>query len=139
MIVATALIALLPDPQAAPDPRAAAPRQLRAVPATSPPRLDGVLDEVDWQRAPALDGFVQREPHDGEPSTEGTVVRVLFGGAAIYFGATVLDSQPDQITAPLHGRDVWRLTGLWDSAGPDDSLAILLDTFGDKRNGYYPA
>lgn len=109
----------------------------RAVYATTAPRIDGVLDDPAWALAPAVDGFVQREPREGAPASEPTTVRVLFDATTIYFGARLGDSEPDQITAALHGRDLWNLAGLRDSYGPDDSLAILLDTFMDGRNGYY--
>jgi hypothetical protein len=109
----------------------------RAVRATTPIRIDGILDEAAWEPAARLAGFVQREPREGAPVSEETAIFVLFDDEALYFGAVLGDSAPDQITAALRGRDLWKLTGQWDSVGPDDSVAILLDTFADGRNGYY--
>lgn len=82
-------------------------------------------------------GFTQREPLEGAVASEQTMVLVLVDDEAIYFGAVLEDSEPQHVTAALHGRDLWKLTGLWDYAGPDDSFAVLLDTFSDRRNGYY--
>lgn len=39
--------------------------------------IDGILDEQDWQGVPSGSDFVQNEPHDGEPATEKTIVRVV--------------------------------------------------------------
>lgn len=134
ILVALALSAAAPVAAARAD---QAPRSVTATHVSTPPRVDGVLDDSVWSTAPVLDGFVQREPRDGAPVTESTAVRVVFDDVAIYFAAELGDADPAAITAALHGRDLWKLAGLWDSYGPDDSLAILLDTFGDGRNGYY--
>jgi hypothetical protein len=101
------------------------------------PAIDGELNESLWGDAPEIGDFVQREPREGTAASERTSVRIITDDRAIYFGITLEDSEPERITAALHGRDLWKLTGLWDFAGPDDSFAILLDTFRDGRNGYY--
>ena len=49
-------------------------RKLPAVRAAGPIRIDGSLDEPDWARAPVARGFVQNDPHEGEPATEDTEV-----------------------------------------------------------------
>ena len=40
-------------------------------------RLDGVLDEAAWRAADSITDFRQRDPQEGAPATERTVVRVL--------------------------------------------------------------
>lgn len=112
-------------------------REIRAAAAPAAPVIDGQLDEPLWRDAAETGGFVQREPREGTAASERTTVRIAAGDHAIYFGIVLEDSEPERVTAALHGRDLWKLTGLWDYAGPDDSIAILLDTFRDGRNGYY--
>lgn len=90
--------------------------------------LDGFLNEPAWERAPAAAGFTQREPAAGQPSTEPTEVRVAFTPATLYVGIRALDSDPRAITAKEMRNDAQ----LWQ----DDAVAILLDTFLDRRNGY---
>src|SRR4051794_35432075 len=53
--------------------------------------IDGVLDEPDWAEALAIGDLVQREPHQGEPATEATSVRLLFDSNYLYIGVACLD------------------------------------------------
>jgi hypothetical protein len=70
-----------------------------------PPRLDGQLDEEVWNDAQVARNFVQSEPAPGEPATEGTEVRVLVSGDALYIGARLHDRNPDGVHGPLARRD----------------------------------
>ena len=44
----------------------------------SPIKLDGVLDEAEWAKAPRISNFTQRELDENTPATERTEVAVLF-------------------------------------------------------------
>ncbi|HET6898857.1 MAG TPA: DUF5916 domain-containing protein [Vicinamibacteria bacterium] len=113
------------------------PPVMTAVPATGELHVDGRLDEPDWARARPAAGFRQREPHEGEPATQPTEVRVLFDARNLYIGVLARDAEPQGIVAHLRQRDtILTPTGFDDSyefAG-DDAVAILLDPFRDKRN-----
>jgi len=91
-------------------------------------RIDGVLDEPEWENAATLSGFSQYEPLEGIPASESTEVRILYSGEAIYFGIKAFDSQPHLILARLGERDR--------SVFGDDWVRIILDTFDDQRQGY---
>lgn len=103
-------------------------RTLEARPVEGEVVLDGFLNEPAWERVPAATGFTQREPAAGVASTEPTEVRVAFTPATLYVGIRALDSEPRAITAKEMRNDAQ----LWQ----DDAVAILLDTFLDRRNGY---
>ena len=103
---------------------------LRAVRVPEAPRLDGVLDEPLWQRAPVFDGFVQQVPEEGAPATERTEVRIVFTEDSLYFGVVNYQSQPDRIIANELRRDHGRMHVR------NDTFSIILDTFHDHRNGY---
>ena len=51
-------------------------RGVMAVEAAAPIVVDGALDEQVWRDAEPAADFVQAEPHEGEPATEATEVRV---------------------------------------------------------------
>ena len=103
-------------------------RAIVASPVQGSIRLDGVLDEPAWARAEVASGFVQSEPLEGEPATEKTEVRVLFDNQYLYIGAYLYDSRP----AGLIVNDIRK-----DFREEDqDDFAVLLDTFGDRRNAY---
>ena len=100
-------------------------------------RLDGIIDEPIWRRAPVATGFRQREPHEGEAATEATEVRVLYDGTTLYVGVLARDSEPDRIISRILQRDRVMELGFGGDepqfAG-DDGIALLFDTFHDRRN-----
>ncbi len=90
-------------------------------------KVDGVLDESDWDRAPVTDGFIQQEPYDGRPATERTTVRVVYDGERIYVGLKAYDTEPGKIAANLARRD---------EDIPSDWLYVCFDSYDDKRSGF---
>jgi hypothetical protein len=93
-----------------------------------PPVIDGRLDDEVWQTATPLTGFVQRELREGEPVSERTEVRIATDGLALYIGAWLLDRDPAAIVAGEKIRDV--------SLDNSDYVAIILDTYLDRQNGF---
>ncbi len=104
-------------------------KSLRAKAIAEPITLDGSLNEPQWQDVQAAGGFIQREPATGAPATEETEVRVVYTPTALYIGIRALDSQPRAMVARAMQRDA--------DVAEDDSVSIVLDTFGDRRNGYF--
>lgn len=101
---------------------------VRALRASSPIDVDGKLEEADWQRAEAFVTFTQRDPDEGKAATEATDVRVLYDDDSIYVGALMNDTQPKAIRALLGRRDSFLTT---------DSFTVYLDSYNDKRSGFY--
>ena len=112
------------DPESAPRPVA------QAVRASSEIHVDGVLDEPAWAEANQITDFIQSQPDAGYPSTERTVVRILYDSRRLYIGAECYDSQPDNLTVTSLERD---LPG---STHDMDIFAITFDTFLDRRNAF---
>src|SRR5712664_1118634 len=76
-----------------------------ATPVDNAPKLDGTLNDPLWQSAKPITEFRQREPHEGEPPTEKTEVRILYTRHAVYFGIYCYDSNPARIVATELRRD----------------------------------
>ncbi len=93
----------------------------------TPIRVDGVLDEAAWAQAPVAANFTAREPEDDRPAAQRTEFSVVYTGTTLYFGIRAHDAEPEAIVARELQRDS-------DHGGNDDSLAIVLDTFHDRRN-----
>ena len=93
------------------------------------PVLDGFLDEPVWQRAPLLSDLKQAEPVEGAEPSERTDVRIVYDERTLFVGVLCRDRDPATIRATIMERD--------GSLRPDDSIAILLDTFHDRRNAFY--
>lgn len=107
---------------------AAQSRVATAYPISSPPSIDGVLDEALWAEIPPMTGFLQRDPVDGAPATERTEVRIGFTPTALYFGMTMYDSEPELILGNILQRGGW--------IDKDDNIRIAIDTYNDGRNAY---
>jgi len=108
----------------------AQPRQaptLRAVRLTGSLELDGHVEEAVWQQAPAATEFWQREPHDGQPATERTEVRVLYDDAALYVAFVCYDREPDRILRRLARRD---------RVVPADWVGVLIDSYRDRKTAF---
>jgi hypothetical protein len=103
-------------------------REVRATRITTTVRLDGVLDEEGWQSAEPARDFVQSEPLSGAPGSEETEVRVVFDDANLYVGAFMSDREIDRAVVNDIRKDF--------NTDDQDDFEILLDTFGDRRNGY---
>ena len=90
--------------------------------------MDGRLQEPAWQAAvPAT--LTQQSPAPGMPTPYHTTVRVLVRGNNLYFGFEATDPQPDRIAVHTKRRD-------GDVSG-DDTLSIVIDSYGDRRTGYF--
>src|ERR1700674_5364746 len=99
-----------------------------ATPIDRAPKLDGTLDAPLWQSAKPITEFRQREPHEGEPPTEKTEVRILYTRHAVYFGIHCYDFEPSRIIATELRRDV--------SQDLDDHFEILIDSNHNRRGAY---
>src|SRR5713101_3661162 len=103
-------------------------RMAEAIRVDRAPRLDGTLNDPLWQLAKPVTDFRQREPHEGDPATEKTEVRILYTRHAVYFGIQCYDSEPSRIIATELRRDV--------SQELDDHFEILIDSNHDRRSAY---
>jgi len=100
----------------------------RAYRTATPPVVDGVLDEGEWQEAEPLTEFVQRIPRDGAPASEPTEVRILFDDSALYVGVWLWDSNPAGIVEGEAIRD--------SRLDESDAVILIFDTFHDRQNGF---
>jgi len=103
-------------------------KHLTAVRTELPVILDGSLDEPAWQQAQASREFLQKDPQEGEPSSERTEFRVLYTATTLYIGVICYDSNPAGILATERRRD--------NDLRTDDAVTIVLDTFHDHRNAF---
>lgn len=101
---------------------------IQAVKIDIPPHIDGNVIEELWDKAYVVSDFYQREPNLGAPVSQKTEFLVCYDEQNIYFAVKCWDD-PQKITAKEMARDV--------SLGNDDRIQIILDTYLDKRNGYW--
>lgn len=93
-----------------------------------PPVIDGAMEDPAWSYAPVVSDFTQMEPREGEPASEQTEVRVLYGAGALYVFFRAYDREPDSIAAQLTRRD----TGSY-----SDGVHVLVDSYNDRRTAFH--
>jgi hypothetical protein len=103
-------------------------KSVRVVRTTTPPVIDGVLSEPEWGEAASIDDFHQIQPTEYVAPSEPTIVYLMYDENALYIGAKLYDSEPDQITARIlrQGSEVFG----------DDWFSVVIDPFYDRRSGY---
>jgi len=103
-------------------------RRIQVLRITEEIKIDGVLNEPSWSLNDPATDFLQEQPNEGTPASEKTEVRLLFDDKNLYIGIRALDSEPSQINARELVRDA--------DFSNDDTVAILLDTYHDRRNAF---
>jgi hypothetical protein len=101
------------------------------------PRVDhppAIEDFQNMQPVPAVqdklakvEGFVQREPKDGQPATQRTVVYFGYDDKKLYIIFVAFDSQPNLIRARMNRRE---------NIYEDDLVEVMLDSFHDQRRAF---
>lgn len=105
--------------------RAAGRPSVAAVRASSPLRIDGVLDEPAWRDAAPITGFRLLFAREGELPAESTEVRILVDDRRLVFGVTCFE--PHAPAASVLPRD---------KVTDDDNLIVHLDPDGEGRRAY---
>jgi hypothetical protein len=122
--VATATPAATVSP---PEPGELPPRPaLRAVRAKQPPKIDGILDDLEWQRVEPIAAFTQKAPFGGRAPTEKTTLRLLYDDDSVYV-AFDCEQLHSSVVALLARRD--RPT-------ESDSVSIALDSRSEGRSAF---
>ena len=90
-------------------------------------KIDGLLDEEFWKKAPRSGDFIQFQPDEGDPATESTFVRVAYDDEALYVGMEMYDSEADKIISRLTRRDRWVEA---------DLVNLIIDSHHDHQTAY---
>ncbi len=78
-------------------------------------------------RLAKVEGFIQREPSDGAPSTQRTEAYLGYDDKNLYIIFIAFDSAPNKVRARMTRRE-----NIWE----DDKVEVALDTFHDQRRAY---
>ncbi|CAN5475007.1 hypothetical protein BH11ARM1_BH11ARM1_00710 [soil metagenome] len=94
--------------------------ELPAHKVTTPPVIDGTINEQEWQGAPSLEGGFDEQT--GAPDPLKTVYYFAYDDKFVYFAARAYDPNPAGIKAQEYRTNV--------SFKGDDYVGILVDPFG---------
>jgi hypothetical protein len=101
-------------------------KQYKATQITTPPVINGILDDEAWQSGTWAGGFTQNQPYNGKPETQRTEFKILFDDDNLYVAIKSYDTSPDSIVNRLTRRD----------EADGDLVGIILDSFHDLRTGF---
>ena len=93
----------------------------------TPPRIDGDIADEIWQNAQAIDDMVQNDPHNMQPPTERTLVRIAYDDRSVYVAVMNYMRDATRITTALGRRD---------TAPRSDSIKITFDPRHDHLTAY---
>jgi len=95
------------------------------------PRIDGILSDPAWRRAPVYDDFHKHQPRDGvsAPGALKTSVQLLVDDGALVFGIRAWDDAPQLRRGLLARRDK--------VAVDQDFIGIWIDPAGHGRNAQF--
>ena len=89
--------------------------------------LDGRLDDAAWAGAEPITEFTQTVPHEGNPATERSEVRIVYDDDAVYVGARMFDSDPHGVRSQLARRD---------ASTEADQFQVAFDSYHDHVSSF---
>lgn len=103
-------------------------KTLQATRITTPPKIDGTLDDAVWKNLPIYSDFFMLEPsNEGNASQEvRTEVKFAYDDKAVYVAAYLYDNEPDLIAKQFSQRDNINVQA--------DLFMIALNTYNDGLN-----
>jgi hypothetical protein len=101
--------------------------QLTIQPTKGPIKLDGIMDEPDWNTVKAVSQFNKKFPNDIGAPKKQTEVKYLYDEKNLYFAFKVYDSGTAIIKSLK--RDIGH--------DGNDGVAVVLDPLNQKTNGFY--
>jgi hypothetical protein len=99
----------------------------RAGNAASASKIDSAPNDGAWERAPAITGFVQRDPKEGAAPSFPTEARVLYDREYLYVKVRAFDTDAARIVGIRTRRD---------SDSPSDWIRIIVDSYCDHKTAY---
>lgn len=91
-------------------------------------RVDGRLTDSAWNGADSIVDLRQREPREGAPASERTVVKAIRDAERLYIAVRAYDRDMSAIRSTQLRRDA--------DLSSDDNVTILIDSYRDRRGAF---
>ncbi|MFQ5633227.1 MAG: DUF5916 domain-containing protein, partial [bacterium] len=91
-----------------------------------PPVIDGISNDVVWQKVEWSGDFLQREPYEGKDPSQKTAFKILYDDKNLYVVVRAYDTEPDKIVRRVTRRDGF--DGDW--------VEINIDSYFDHRTAF---
>ncbi len=89
-------------------------------------KIDGIIDEADWNNVIWENNFTQYEPNEGDAPTQNTEFKILYDDNYLYIAIKAFDTEPEKIEKRMSRRDSW----------DGDLVAIQIDSYFDKKTAF---
>lgn len=97
-------------------------------PATSPIKIDGLIDEPAWLNADEVNDFYMVLPMDTSRATIKTAVRMTYDNSNVYIVATCYNGLQGEPVVESLRRDF--------NFGKNDNFLVFIEPFNDQTNGF---
>lgn len=91
-------------------------------------KIDGILDETQWSNALQVDDFHQYEPVEYAQPSQQSQVWIFYTEDALYIASYFAEEDMSKVSANVMRQG--------QSLQSDDIIAVILDPYLDRRNGY---
>lgn len=93
---------------------------------TTPPRIDGKLDDEAWKTGEWSSNFTQLVPDEGAKPSQKTELKILYDDENVYVALRAYDTEPDKIQRIAGPRDAFR----------GDMMGVNFDSYNDNQTGF---
>ena len=102
-------------------------KRMNATRVSSPPKIDGIINEALWSNIPIAKDFIMMRPTNGEkePDTHKTEVKLVYDDQAIYVSAKMYTPDTSIIPAEFNSRD---------RIGNSDFFMLMINPNDDGQN-----
>lgn len=91
----------------------------------NPPKIDGVLDDPQWENAQIAKDFIVYHPDNGRKAYQKTEAKVVYNDKALFIGAMMYENDPDSMSVYLTPRD---------QMGISDYFGIQINPYNDDQS-----
>ena len=91
------------------------------------PKIDGKLNDECWKKTGTWAGdFIQQAPHQAQPPSQETEIKVLYDDKYLYVGIICHDNEPEKMNPILGRRDDFN----------GDIVGIAVDSYDDNQTAF---
>lgn len=105
-------------------------KNIQAIRSNEAPKIDGILEENLWSKAPKATDWVMMEPRnfEKERAHQKSEIRFLYDDKALYVGAMFYDNAPDSILTEFSMRDEGNKNCDW--------FGVWISPYNDGQNDF---
>jgi len=99
--------------------------EIKPVRVSTPPQIDGSLNDEAWQHSPIHEPFLTYNPSHGKHLPQETFVFLAYDDNNLFFAFRCLDTEPEKIKTSITQRD---------HMFSDDWVGLSLDGLGNRQS-----